>query len=79
MEVLSLLYFQIGISQKWISGNTRLTFLPKVLVTYAIFFIDPRENKAYLKNAKHKKNNNHDINCVKQLRTDSGKLTCFLL
>ena len=52
---MSLLYFQIGISQKWISGNTRLTFLPKVLVTYAIFFIDPRENKAYLKNAKHKK------------------------
>ena len=32
-----------------------MTFLPKVLVTYAIFFIDPRENKAYLKNAKHKK------------------------
>ena len=55
MEVLSLLYFQIGVSQKWISGNTRLTFLPNVLVTYAIFFIDPRENRAYLKNAKHKK------------------------
>lgn len=78
MEVLSLLYFEIGMSQKWISGNTRLTCLPKFFVTYAIFFIDPRENKAYLK-PQNIKNNNNDNNCVKQLRTDSGKLTCFFL